>query len=480
MDAIKDLNELRSVDELRAHQADVRSRITALHAEYDGLPFSEEARNEFASLTETDEEIEQRCVELEARTKLVTKLASNERNMEHGDGSLPTFRSSKPRSETRDNWAPLPPLTQDKLPVEIRERAKRAVELMTFDEKVNVDATKTRIESIIASDPAAAQRVWATSNPIYERAFFKKLANRPLSGEEERVLSISGSGGDGTEGNLAVPVTIDPTIILTGDIAVSPLRRIARVVQISGNIWRGIASDGIVASYDAEMTETDDDSPTLSQPEIEVEKAQAFVPFSIEIGEDWGSLRSEMTRAFAEAKANLEADKFLNGAGAASNEPEGLLTGATNLLGAGGTLDEGDLFELIDALPDRYQDNAVILMSRGVSSLVRQLGTGDNGLWADSLQAGIPSRLLGYPVYLTSGLDSTAGDGDVIAVIGDFSRFVIVDRVGLNVELIPHLFGTARNYPNGMRGLYAYWRNSSGVVDANAFRVLMGGVPVSS
>ena len=100
--------------------------------------------------------------------------------------------------------------------------------------------------------------------------------------------------------------------------------------------------------------------------------------------------------------------------------------------------------------------------------------------WADSLQAGIPPRLIGYPVYLTSGLDSTVEDGDKVAVIGDFSRFVIVDRVGLNVELVPHLFGTARNYPNGMRGLYAYWRNSSGVVDANALRVLTGGVPVAS
>ena len=477
----KDLNELRSVDELRAYQADVRSRITAINAEFDGLPFPEEAREEFASLTETDEEIEQRCVELEARTKLVTKLASNERNTERGDGGVPTYFSTKPRhNETRDLWAPLPPMQQDKIPGEVADRAKRSIEHMTFDERVNVDATKTRLETIIARDQRAAQRVWATSNPIYERAFFKRLANRALSGEEERVLSISGAGGDGTEGNLAVPVTLDPTLILTGDIAVSPLRRISRVVTISGNVWQGIASDGIVASYDAEMTETSDDSPTLSQPEIEVEKAQAFVPFSIEIGEDWGALRSEMTRAFAEAKANLEADKFLNGAGAASNEPEGLLTGATNLLGAGGTLDEGDLFELIDALPDRYQDNATILMSRGVASLVRQLGTGDNGLWADSLQVGIPPRLLGYPVFLTSGLDSSAGDGDVIAVMGDFSRFVIVDRVGLNVELVPHLFGTARNYPNGMRGLYAYWRNSSGVVDANAFRVLMGGVPVSS
>ena len=477
---LRDINEL-PLSELDDYQAEVRNRIQAIHTEAGSHPFSDEQREEFAMLEEADGAIDRKRTELEAREAVVRRLAESPKNVERGDGGVPTFYAAKSkRTEQRDNWAPLPPMTQDRLPVEIQERAKVAIDGMTFADKVDADATKARMEALIKKDPAAAQRVWQTSNPIYERAFFKKLANRSLSTEEERVLSISGSAGDGTEGNLAVPVTIDPTLILTADIAVSPLRRLARVVQISGNIWRGIAADGIVASYDAEMTETSDDSPTLSQPEIEVEKAQAFVPFSIEIGEDWGALRSEMTRAFAEAKASLEADKFLNGAGAASNEPEGLLTGATNAVGFGGTLEESDLYTLFDRLPDRYQDNASILMSRGIASFVRQLGSSDNGLWAQSMQEGTPNRLGGYPVFLTSGLDSTVGDGDKVAVIGDFSRFVIVDRVGLNVELVPHLFGTARNYPNGMRGLYAYWRNSSGVVDANAFRVLTGGVPVAS
>jgi predicted phage gp36 major capsid-like protein len=50
---------------------------------------------------------------------------------------------------------------------------------------------------------------------------------------------------------------------------------------------------------------------------------------------------------------------------------------------------------------------------------------------------------------------------------------VIVDRVGLSVEVIPHLVGT-NHRPTGQRGLYAYWRNGSKVVDANAFRALLG------
>ena len=56
--------------------------------------------------------------------------------------------------------------------------------------------------------------------------------------------------------------------------------------------------------------------------------------------------------------------------------------------------------------------------------------------------------------------------------IGDFSHFLIVDRVGLNVEVIPHLFHTANNRPSGQRSLYAYWRNTSDVLAWQAFRTL--------
>ena len=41
---IKDLDELRSIDELRAYQEDVRSRITAINAESDGLPLKDDGK----------------------------------------------------------------------------------------------------------------------------------------------------------------------------------------------------------------------------------------------------------------------------------------------------------------------------------------------------------------------------------------------------------------------------------------------------
>jgi hypothetical protein len=50
---------------------------------------------------------------------------------------------------------------------------------------------------------------------------------------------------------------------------------------------------------------------------------------------------------------------------------------------------------------------------------------------------------------------------------------MIVDRIGLSIELAQHLSvrTTARQ---GNAGLYAFLRNGSKVVDANAIRVLIG------
>ena len=49
---------------------------------------------------------------------------------------------------------------------------------------------------------------------------------------------------------------------------------------------------------------------------------------------------------------------------------------------------------------------------------------------------------------------------------------IIADRVGMNVEFVPHLFHTANNRPSGQRGLYMWWRTGGLCVDADAFRVM--------
>ena len=72
-----------------------------------------------------------------------------------------------------------------------------------------------------------------------------------------------------------------------------------------------------------------DASPTLVQPDILTQMARCFIPVSIELMQDWGSLQENLTRLIFDAKNTLEATKFLTGTG--TNEPSGILNiGGTN------------------------------------------------------------------------------------------------------------------------------------------------------
>jgi predicted phage gp36 major capsid-like protein len=62
-----------------------------------------------------------------------------------------------------------------------------------------------------------------------------------------------------------------------------------------------------------------------------------------------------------------------------------------------------------------------------------------------------------------------------VAIFGNFQNYIIVTKIGLTVELIPHMFDGSGD-PTGQRGLFAYWRNSAEVVVDSAFRVLTVGV----
>jgi HK97 family phage major capsid protein len=81
-------------------------------------------------------------------------------------------------------------------------------------------------------------------------------------------------------GGFAIPITIDPSIILSGSGALNPVRDVARVITVATRDWRGASSDSVTAAYVPEATEA---SPVLGQPTIVAQQARAFVPFSIEL-----------------------------------------------------------------------------------------------------------------------------------------------------------------------------------------------------
>ena len=71
----------------------------------------------------------------------------------------------------------------------------------------------------------------------------------------------------------------------------------------------------------------------------------------------------------------------------------------------------------------------------------------------------------------TEDINTGATEDNHILVVGNFANYYIVDRIGMTVEYIPHLFG-ANNRPTGQRGWYAYCRVGADSVNDGAFRVL--------
>jgi HK97 family phage major capsid protein len=365
----------------------------------------------------------------------------------------------------------------------LRDNALRAVEQNHYDSVADEDATRTHIERLLRrvddAEGTLARSVLVTGNPVYDRAFGKACFAgnvNGLSNEERAALAV----GSTTTGGFAVPFTLDPTVILTDAGVVNPIRQIARVVSITGKTWEGVTSAGITVSRAAEAAEAGDNAPTIAQPTVTPTRVQGFVPFSFEIDQDWSQMRSELATMFQEAKDTEEATAFILGDGVDPN-PQGVVTGVAAVGGsvinsaANNALGVADIYALVDALPPRHTPNASFMAQKGVYNDARQLDTaGGANLWA-RLSEGRPSRLVDFPVYEAStmaAVPAASGGAQKTLLLGDFKKFLIVDRIGMSVELIPHLFHTGNNRPSGQRGMYAVWRNGSKVLDANAFRLL--------
>lgn len=474
-----------TVEERQTRQGDIQRRLNELDAEYNGAALPTERQTEWDSLSAEFDEHTGHIAAAVARQQRIAAL-SGAGSSEGGTpfNGAPAFNQRRSTSDIYDLTAiRRDARSMDDMIARTRDNALRAIEEHHYDNSPDQDATRARIDHLLRTvdkrDGDLARRILVTGTELYDRAFGKAclaLNTHGLTNEERAALAV----GTTTAGGFAVPFSLDPTVIMTNNSVVNPVRAVARVVTITGKQWQGITSAGISVSRAAEAAEASDNAPTIAQPTATPTRVQGFVPFSFEVDQDWTQMRSELGMMFEEAKDVEEATAFTTGSGVDPN-PEGFITGIRAVggslvaLAAAGTLAVGDLYKPVNALPPRHVANASWMANKGVYNLVRQLDTaGGANLWA-RLAEGRPARLIDYPVYeasaMANGSDLTTANTS-LAVLGDFKKFLIVDRVGMAVELIPHLFGATNRFPTGQRGLFAVWRNTSKVLDPNAFRLL--------
>lgn len=378
--------------------------------------------------------------------------------------------------------------------VEARERALRSLDDRTNTSHLRSDQ-KDEVERQIRKSTDIARRILVTENEHYREAWMKLVTDPQAAGmltEDERqaVRAYNEyrvmSEGTTTAGGFGIPVFIDPSIIMTAQGSGNPFLSIARQVNVNTNVWKGVSSAGVSWSFDSEAAAVSDDSPTLAQPITTVFMARGFIPFSIELGQDYPGFAEEMSTLLSEGYDELLVDKFTRGSG--TGEPKGILTclsANTNVrvkVATNPGITVNDPYNVWQAVPPRNRRNASWLMNVAVNNAIRQLGTANvyhaysvnlPEAFADTLfKAGVYES----PYMPTTTTVTTATEG--YAIVGDFKNYVIARRGGMSVELIPQIFqqataGSAYGMPTGQRGWFAYSRIGGSSANDLGFRLLV-------
>jgi HK97 family phage major capsid protein len=485
LDSPPNLDEYRSVEELQTLGHQVHDAMLALEVETNGLPFTSEQKDKFAGLVRTKKDIAARVKELRARQAMLLENAKRPGAVESMDDAYyPPTRSGlerrpgEPRhlAEARDSGLRM---IDSKASV-LSARAGDTLEELVRDE--DPDGSGGRYLSAVGADAylTAFRKLLAdptTGHLRFTPAEVEAVRAVSAAQSEQRAMSI----GTGSAGGYAVPFVLDPSVMLTSNGALNPVRQIARQVTITGaREWRGVSSDGVSAAYVAEATVATDASPTLVQPAIITYQWRVFVPFSIELGQDWAGIDEELLRMSSDARDVNDATQFLSGNG--TNAPVGLLAiGTTGSLtttqrvqsATTATYALADPWALSAAIPARFRASTTYAAAPAIWDQTYRF-VGGNSTEPYQFSGGArDGNFLGQPKVEWSTMATTTTTGSKVMVAGDFTGFTIVDRLGTTMELIPHLFTASQGLlPSGQRGVYIFGRSGSGVTMPNAFRYL--------
>jgi HK97 family phage major capsid protein len=296
---------------------------------------------------------------------------------------------------------------------------------------------------------------------------------------EEKALSI----GLNPDGGYLVPAETE-SAILTRLAAVSPIRAIASVRNISTGVYKKPVSVGGPAT--GWVAETASRPQTNSQTLDAIEFAAgelyaqpaATAAFLDDAVVDVGAwIADEVNAAFAEQ----ETAAFVAGNG--TNKPRGFLAEtqvaeaswawgeigylATGASGAWPAGDQSDvLIDLVYTLKAGYRQNATWVMNRKTQGSVRKFKDAEgNYLWSPGVAAGAKPTLLGFELVEAEDMPNI-GAGTTPIAFGDFRRgYLVVDRTGVNVLRDPF---TAKPYVL----FYTTKRVGGGVQDYDAIKLL--------
>lgn len=367
---------------------------------------------------------------------------------------------------------------------ELVSRALSAVEQLTGASDVIKSQVTRTVENLADEDnPAAAKLVLATTSPAYKRAFgklargdeFSTLTDAERDAAHNVKLMARAMSTTDAAGGFLIPTDIEPAVTLAVVGVTNPIFDLARKVQTMGDTYRVVTSTAVSWSVDAENAEVSDDATTFAATNIPLYTLRGFVPVSIEAMGSIANASGVVAETLAQGNEELVSSLLATGTGSA--QPTGIivaLTGGSQITTSAGAnaYAVADVYNVFETLGPRYRRRSDWIMNMTIINETRQFGTANAHTLLTQLGDGTPGTLLGRPLHEASDLDGTYGANEnYVAVLGDWSNYVIAQGIGTTVEFIPNVFGTTGR-PIGARGFFAYNRFGADSVNDLAFEML--------
>lgn len=358
--------------------------------------------------------------------------------------------------------------------------------------KVIEDAAKDEILKRAAAEVSDSENMvdfkgfyMRHSSKAYCNGFFKRASGRDYALTQEEIAaledahrydSMRGLSTTAANGGAMIPTFLDPSVVLTNNGTASSIREISRVESGTVNVWNGVSSAGITLAWSTEGGDSTDVAPTFLSPSVTAYKWHGTVPVTIEAFEDIANLGNTVAMMIAESRERFLAQYYATGSG--SSQPYGIVGALSGLTGTArqSVHSTNSAFTVTDfqnaylALGPRYQPNATWVSSLTYANRVRNFGTTSYADRSTTLREGVGDTLMNKPWKEVSDMTTALSTASNYAfVYGDFSNFLIYDRIGTEVEFIPLLMSPGNALPNGRRGWYCYGRAGSDSINDTGF-----------
>lgn len=289
------------------------------------------------------------------------------------------------------------------------------------------------------------------------------------------------SVGSNPDGGHVVPPELDRNILQLQR-NLSPMRRLAQVVQTTASVYdRPVNLGGTASGWVSETAlRPETNTPQLGLLSFPSGEIYAMPAVTQKILDDAvvniaDFVSGEVAKEFDEK----EGVAFISGDGV--DKPKGFLAYPTASTkdgvrafgtlqfvnsGSAAAITTDSLVDLLFSLKAGYRARASWLMNSLTASVISKFKDSDGRyIWQQSLAAGIPSTLLGYPVEIDENMPDVAANAFPVA-FGDWSSgYLIADRIGTRILRDPF---SKKPYVL----FYVTKRVGGGLLDSTAIKLL--------